>query len=406
MSYKASYLVDLSGLALDDSTESTEVWIQAMPLGVYEHPKFGTIDVTPERVQRYAENVKNNVRTTQLDIDYDHKQYGGDAAGWVKDAENRGADGLWLLVDWTKKAYQSIKDKAYRYFSAEYDDQWTHPKSGVVYQDVIYGGALTNRPFLKDIMPINLSEVFANVTTVPTKSDEGGSTMKPEQVKSLAVKLGLSENATEEDVLAGLESFSFAPPAAPTVVPDATAALAALEEAKKLQALEAAKKLGESNPAIATIMSLYTAQAELVEQQGQQLSSFSAKLKEEQVEKTVKALTDKAKGKGYAIPPVMASNLTETLLSLNDESLSKTILDGFNRIVESQIVALGERGYLSRKANEDGQSATEEFTSEVKKLTDSDKGLSFADAADLVAKRNPDLYHKYQEDSYAFGGDN
>lgn len=410
---KASYLTDLHSLKLDDTVEDTSIWIQAMPLGTYEHPQYGTIDVTNERVKRYVENIKNNVRDTQLDIDYDHKMYGGDAAGWVKDAADRGADGLWLLVDFTKKAFQSIKDKAYRYFSAEYDDEWTHPKSGTTYKDVIFGGSLTNRPFLKDIMPINLSEVFANVPVPLTNPNEGGSKMTPEQVKSLGVKLGLGESATEAQVLEALEKFSFAPPTpippvvTPPVPPVVTPpAPAPITDPATLAAIEEAKKLGDNNPVVATMLQLYTAQSELVQAQGVKLTEFSNKLREESVTKTVKELCDNAKSKGYLVPIPMRDSLTATLMQLNDPAVSKVILDGFNQMVDSQIVALGERGYLRNKVNDDGKTASDEFTEEVKKLQEADKNISFADAADIIATRNPDLYHRYQEDAYSFGGEN
>lgn len=396
MAFSASYLVDLSGVEFIDG--STETWIQAMPLGTYEHPQYGTIAITPERVQEYVDNVKNNTRMQQLDIDYDHKEYGGEAAGWIKDAANRGNDGLWLLVDWTKKAYQLLKDKAYRYFSPEFDDEWTNPKTNVVHKNVIFGGGITNRPFLKDIMPINLSEVFANVP--PIKPNEGGSTMKPEQVKSLGIKLGLGESATEDQVMTALEAHTFAPPTAPPVPPVVVPPAPADPIAAK--ALEDAKKMAEQNPAIAAVMSLYQAQTVLVESQGKKLTEFGVKLREEEVTKTVKELCDKAIKQGYSIPIPMRDSLKETLLQLSDPKLSEVILDGFNRMVESQIVALGERGYLRGTRNDEGKTATEEFREATKKLQESDK-LSFADAADTVAVKNPELYRRYQSEAYAFG---
>src|SRR5689334_15458589 len=115
MPQKMGYLVDLSTVQLSDG-DSPSSWIQAMPLGKYQHPVYGEIDITPDRVQRFADNVKNKVRDTDLDIDYDHKATTGEAAGWVKDAEAR-ADGLWVFVEWTKSAAQKIKERAYKYFS-------------------------------------------------------------------------------------------------------------------------------------------------------------------------------------------------------------------------------------------------------------------------------------------------
>ena len=33
-------------------------------------------------------------------------------------------------MEWTAKAWEAIKSKAYRYFSPEFDDEWSDPKTG------------------------------------------------------------------------------------------------------------------------------------------------------------------------------------------------------------------------------------------------------------------------------------
>ena len=143
MTKKISYLIELNSLNFSTDTSNSDAaassWIQAMPLGKYSHPVYGEINITPEKVARFADNVNRKVRGTDLDIDYDHKEYNGEAAGWVKQAEPR-TDGLWILVEWTAKAWEAIKSKAYRYFSPEFDDEWSNPKTGEKYTDVLFGG--------------------------------------------------------------------------------------------------------------------------------------------------------------------------------------------------------------------------------------------------------------------------
>jgi hypothetical protein len=151
-----SFLVDMAKVQLN---ESGPTWIQGFPLGTWHHPAHGEIKITPERVKRFAEGVANRVRGQDLNIDYDHQT--GEAAGWVRAAEDRGNDGLWLNVDFTPTARQQLSEKKYRYFSPEYQDEWESPVSKQKFTDVLFGGALTNRPFLKGIVPINLSEAFA-----------------------------------------------------------------------------------------------------------------------------------------------------------------------------------------------------------------------------------------------------
>src|SRR5262245_39533640 len=164
----AGYWVDLETVQLSFDNEST--WIQAMPLGTYNHPIWGTMTFTPERVDTFVKNFNDRVRGTDIDIDYDHKVKTDKAAGWVKAAENRGASGLWIKVEWTPDALKALRNKEYRYFSPEYADEWTSPK-GDTYRDVLVGGALTNRPFLKDILPINLSEIWAGNSNKPPKEE-------------------------------------------------------------------------------------------------------------------------------------------------------------------------------------------------------------------------------------------
>ena len=152
------YVTDLTrGKSLSDGVN--EQWVHALPLGEYEHPLHGKLTFTPERIKRFVQSVKDRVRGIDPDIDYDHKldaSKGNKAAGWVKDAEER-ENGLWLLVEWTKQAAEEIRDKAYRYFSTEYADTWKDA-TGKEHADVVLGGGLTNRPFMKNLDPINLSE--------------------------------------------------------------------------------------------------------------------------------------------------------------------------------------------------------------------------------------------------------
>jgi len=164
MAMQVSYLVDLAKYTFE---EGKPTWVQALPVGTWHHPVHGEIAITPERVKQFADNVNGGVRGQDLNIDYDHQT--GEAAGWVKAAENRGTDGLWLSVDWTPTARQQLAEKKYRYFSPEFQDEWEHPVSKAKLTDVLFGGALTNRPFLKGIMPINLSEAFAEASAGGTK---------------------------------------------------------------------------------------------------------------------------------------------------------------------------------------------------------------------------------------------
>lgn len=361
MAYRAGYWVDLSGVKLDES--STSLWIQAMPLGTYEHPEHGEIVIDPERVQRFAANVKSNVRGTDLDIDYDHKERSGEAAGWVRDAEAR-TDGLWLLVEWTKKAFDLIRDKAYRYFSPEFADEWTHPKTQTKHSDVLFGGGLTNRPFLKDILPINMSEL--------TKRGKG---MDPKELRKL---LNLPEDAPDDRVKETITRLS------------------ADSEKKVVNAgegqTEEVVRLAESNPAVKALL-------DRVKTQETKLAEVSAALRLSEVQTTVKHLTEDSK---YIYPAPVVTTLSEVLLDVPRAVASK--IEGmFTKLSEAGLKPRGEIG-STRTTNEDGaeNTATKRFSDRVTKYMAEHTGVNYADATEAVFAADPLLFAEYREESLAF----
>lgn len=153
-----SYFIDLRGVELSDKDLT---WLHAMPIGTYDHPVYGELSFTSERLGRFADNVKNGVRQIDLDIDFDHKQdvaKGSQAAGWIKDADVKD-DGLWIGVTFTDDAQAEIKAGKWKYLSPEFQDTWKDAK-GNSHQDVLFGAGLTNRPYLKDLLPIAASEGY------------------------------------------------------------------------------------------------------------------------------------------------------------------------------------------------------------------------------------------------------
>jgi hypothetical protein len=182
------YYADLRGIQF---SEGQKKWIQAARVGEHLHPTYGKINFTADRLQRFADSVKKKVRGIALDIDYDHKAdptKGNEAAGWVEDAKVEG-DALMLLVEWTKSAAEKIQEGAYRYFSPEFQDEWTDSQ-GIQHRDVLFGGGVTNRPFLKDLLPINLSEL-----TFAENKNEG----KGMDLAKLRKLYGLAEDGSQDD---------------------------------------------------------------------------------------------------------------------------------------------------------------------------------------------------------------
>jgi len=357
MSQEYGFLVDLQGLSFD---EGSPAWIQAFPLGKWNHPVYGEIDVTPEKVTRMAANVKANVRGQDLDIDYDHKATTSEAAGWVKDADAR-TDGLWLSVEWTKEALGKIKDRAYRYFSPEYTDEWEHPSSKVKYKDVLFGGGITNRPFLKGILPLNLSEAFAD----EPKVENTGGTLDTKKILEL---LKLNEDATDEQVTTKLsELMEPVEPVAP-VEPKTDPQVQALAESdplvkglvEKIATLEAANRLSEVNLALKEV--------------------------------------DEVDGSFAIAPATLAEARTIALEA--PKAVGDKVIALLKEMKKTGVVDLREHaGGKGNSTSNSGDTATKRFNDAVEKVA-TDRKLSYADAATAVSGEEPELFDEYRNESY------
>lgn len=375
MTDKLRMLVDLSTVKFDEVVSNEETiyssWIQAMPIGEWTHPQHGKISITPERVLAFANNVNNGVRGSDLDIDYDHKDKTNEAAGWVKQAEarldneNPKMNGLWLLVEWTKKAAEAIKSKAYRYFSPEFSEEYTNPSNGNSYKDVLFGGGITNRPFLKGIQPLNLSEFYNE------KNGETG--MTPEQLSALAVKLGLPATATVEEVLEAINKLSdMEEPKEQEQSSEETHGTESLNE-------NDVKELSE-HPTTKKLM-------ELMEAQQKQLNEL-------RINDTIKKLSERAAEKGYGLP-VPSEDALRSVLSAtaNNVQLSESVVSVVDKIIEHGLVALGEAGSTSRRDTE--VTGTNKLEERIKSLMASEN-LSYADAAIKAANENPDAFDEHR----------
>lgn len=364
------YLVDATGFKFNEQNQS---WIQAMPIGSWYHPIHGKIENTFERSQRFADNVNNNVRGQDISIDYEHKDQ-QKAAGWVKQARADAQQGLMLLVEWTKNAAQMIRDKEFRYFSPEYVDAWVEPKSKHKFTDVLLGGGLTNRPFLKGILPVNLSEIVDSVTESNADVTSGGN-MDRAALEKLAKLHGIEfdESTTDEDlstkvgeaVIAAEESDDSGESADTTE-----------DEEPVLITASELKKLAEDNPGLKKLAEGYETMAHRLE-----VVETANRLAETQVK-----LSELDTGK-IVLTPVAKKQLSELMINPTADGA----LEFAKTVLNNGTVELGERT-SSRNLSGDGNS----FQELVKKLTEGDK-MDYVDAVEQVSREHPELWEAHRQ---------
>jgi len=181
--------------------------IEIMHTGKWEHPQYGTIKIDNSDIDKFVNSFDNNVRKVDLAIDQEHMPEKG-AAGWIKSLKKEEDDnGMALMasIEWTKLGKGLIKDGVFKYFSPElafdYEDQETHEN----FENVLIGGALTNRPYFKNLAPVALSEnMYAGFKNTKLKSKEKGGEKRMNE-KELKAKLvedidyKLPEDASKAD---------------------------------------------------------------------------------------------------------------------------------------------------------------------------------------------------------------
>lgn len=150
--------------------DTNEAWIEALPARVYHIPEYGEVPITRDKLQRFITNFRQNVRGQEIATDYEHgldTAKGRQASGWYRDFDIRPSsddpnqESLYAKVEFTEDAKKDIRDKKYRYWSLEWDDEYETDSKQIV-PDVVIGGGLTNRPVAKRTMPITFSEQMWN----------------------------------------------------------------------------------------------------------------------------------------------------------------------------------------------------------------------------------------------------
>lgn len=123
-------------------------------LGSWKHPAYGTIEGTKEMFTKMVDNFKQNKlgRPPFVRIGHDKGNsttFGGvEALGWVTDlVEEDGV--LYGLADpTTEQAQEFVRNKQYRFASAEYEPNYIDKESGLSVGPVLTAISLTNEPFL------------------------------------------------------------------------------------------------------------------------------------------------------------------------------------------------------------------------------------------------------------------
>ena len=179
--------------------------IEVMHAGIWEHPQYGQVKISEGDIDKFIQNFNNGTRKVDIAVDQEHMPEKG-AAGWFKTLEKVAEGGkvkLKAAVEWTKLGQQLIKDGIFKYFSPEFDFNYEDQETHEEFENVLLGGALTNRPYFKSLASVALSEnMYAGVTSIKIKGGERKMLTKKKLMAMLAKNpsFTLSEKASGKQV--------------------------------------------------------------------------------------------------------------------------------------------------------------------------------------------------------------
>lgn len=217
--------------------------IQVIPYGYHDTPK-GPFALDDDGARGIIEAFE--AQTNDMVIDYEHQTIANPpveapAAGWIKKLVNRGAEGIWAVIEWTEKAKQYIANREYKYVSPVFLKRISDNRViGLI------NVALTNQPNIDGMVPLANKLGF-----------EGDTNTKEATMKDLLKLLGLSEDAKEEAAIVAVNKLK-TDLAAKTVVIIASKgvldALGLAESATESEIIGTIEAMKQSHTSIADIV--------------------------------------------------------------------------------------------------------------------------------------------------------
>ena len=356
--------------------------IEIMRTGSWSHPKYGNFQIEESNLDGFVKNFNENVRGIDIAIDLEHgeTQHKNAAVGWIKKLKK---DNKRLLaeIEWTNLGKDKIKSKEYKYFSPEFLFDYTDLETNKKFNDVLMGGSLTNRPFIKNMAQVLLSEDVYNEIHKGIKPNtnksikEDNSDMKFNE--NILKALKLDENATQEQINEAIESQ--------------------LADIKKLS--EANKDLDNGMKISKDHIEDLKKKLSLAESKNIDLDKDNIKLNERVLEienKFKLAEWDKISSEKInkgVMTPAMAEKFKTAYLK--DEKGTIELMETLQPVVN-----MGENGSSKGDNEISGTKAADKFNAAVIKCMEENKAnkMSYTDAMQKVTKENPQLFDAYRNE--------
>ena len=387
--------------------------IHVLPIGAWDHPFYGKIVITQSDIDEFVANFDRNLRKgvpiTEGHEVMDEKP----AVGWVTDLFSRGGDGLGAKIQWTEKGKELLSEKSYKYFSPEFYREYEDPETREIHRNVLVGGALTNKPYFKELDAIVISseniisnqfneESTMDLTTIFGKqvsewTDEEKAFVKEskdlsddqkETAKDVLAEEGGSEDETDEQKTEREEKETGDANEEKGLNRDGTEKEGGEgdggEEKKEGDGgTEASEKKG--------MVSINASELKILKEKADQGQEAYIAMREMTIKGDVAKLTFTEKNKDGKFLPKTADQVKKFMETLSPEQYSAFLVI-MKEVPKTNI--FGEVGATDATEN----NAQTQIDKLVEAKTTKDKAMSYSDALKEVMSENPELSEQYSEE--------
>jgi hypothetical protein len=367
-------------------------WIPVLPkAGSYEHPKWGTIAMSDERIERFIANANAGVYQTPLPLDCEHQTKLSGAIGWLHELRRASWGGAEARVEWQERGKQLWADGGFRFVSPEWWDDWQDSASRKTYTDVLIGAALTTRPFFKaqSLRPLVATE-------------QGWALPADEHWRAPSA----GESGTIE--MRYLSASAATPPR--------RAGATRVERTERMPQPQidelTSKRFAELESQIAELQEAKTASDSVAATRATELKQANDRLASMELDAQMKRFTDVVMGRSGAGDGARFIGDTQKHVEFMAK-LSRAFGEDSDEVKHyiseqqahsAQMRASGTFKSLGSElgGDFDSDSASAELSKRASKLVEDSAGkLDYSDAITRVASDDPDLYRRYRSESYA-----
>jgi len=148
----------------------------------FEDLCYGEVDISKPKLLSMIKNFDAKVYGQDIAVDIAHNSSDG-AAGFIRKLHLDG-NKLRGEIEWTDHGVEAVTKRGFRYFSAEYHEDWRDPETGKKHGPTLMAAALTIRPRVKKLDPIDPDKLQLSFD-----DDERGRAVSPSFKKLLTEEI-------------------------------------------------------------------------------------------------------------------------------------------------------------------------------------------------------------------------